>query len=494
MNRYRVIFIGIDGATPKLIEEFFKEKKLPNLLLFQKEGILGNLQSSIPPLSPVAWTSMFCGVNPGKHGIYGFVKIQPGTDQMKPVTAHDRKAKAIWEILSRRGYKTIVINVPITYPPDPINGIMISGLGTPSISSNFMFPPSIRSSFLKEHPNYKIDFNEELFRLDGDKNSLLKRINLAQKIRWQIVTDYLKTKEWDLFIVVFRFLDVVQHFFWNERDILLKFYQKIDQILGLIINYLTDNITLMIASDHGFEEVKWQFHLNNWLEQQNYLKYLSIRPMGKFVGRIGLKPENIQKIMLKLGLRGIVWRIKHSKYTSHVLSQISPQRSIFNIDWEKTRAFYVPGSNHMIDINPYYSWESSDEKEHFITELLEKLRKIKDSNLNYRLMQDVFRKNVVYSGKHVDTLPEFVLIPNKGFELFGEEHLRGLFRKPKQAAVNRPASHNMTGIFGVFGSSIKPKRLNANLLDIAPSILNLLNTPIPKYFDGKSFIPKITKQ
>ena len=131
-NVRKVICIGLDGATFDLIRPWLSKGKLPNIGRIIKDGVWGELESVIPPVSAPAWTSFMTGKNPGKHGIFGFKKEKQGTYEELFVNRKLIKSETLWKCLSDVGKKVIVINVPLTYPPEEINGYLMSGMDTPS--------------------------------------------------------------------------------------------------------------------------------------------------------------------------------------------------------------------------------------------------------------------------------------------------------------------------------------------------------------------------
>ena len=141
-RRGRVLVIGLDGATFDLIKPWAAAGHLPTLRRLLEEGAHGELQSTIPPMTGPAWTTFATGVNPGKHDLYDWIARTPGTYQFRPTTALDCKTPSIYELLSRVQRRVCVLNVPMTFPPQPVNGVMIGGLPAPSVDSGISYPPA----------------------------------------------------------------------------------------------------------------------------------------------------------------------------------------------------------------------------------------------------------------------------------------------------------------------------------------------------------------
>ena len=149
----RALVIGLDGATFDLIQPLIDAGKLPNLAAMAAEGTKSKLRSTMLPLSPPAWTSFLTGKNPGSHGVYDFARRVEGTYEFRPTSSLDRKHKTIWEVVGENGGSSIVVNVPLTYPPTPIRGAMITGFPTPTERGDYTYPADLLSRLRSEFGN-----------------------------------------------------------------------------------------------------------------------------------------------------------------------------------------------------------------------------------------------------------------------------------------------------------------------------------------------------
>src|ERR1051325_6756515 len=141
----RLLIVGLDSATWDLVEPWATAGKLPNLSKLTQAGVSGKLESVVPPITPPAWTTFSTGKNPGKHGIFFFLEPQSDSYTMRYANAGSRRATTLWRLLCDAGYSVGTLNIPFTYPPESLNGFQISGMDTPSASSAFVNPPSLRS-------------------------------------------------------------------------------------------------------------------------------------------------------------------------------------------------------------------------------------------------------------------------------------------------------------------------------------------------------------
>lgn len=127
----RALIVGLDGATFDVIQPLVEQGRLPNLARMMREGAWGPLRSTVPPISPTAWTTFATGVGPGVHGVYDFVRFRPGTTERVPVPAGKHGRATLWRLFSRADRRVVVLDVPFTHPPEPVDGVMITGYGTP---------------------------------------------------------------------------------------------------------------------------------------------------------------------------------------------------------------------------------------------------------------------------------------------------------------------------------------------------------------------------
>src|SRR5438309_1424267 len=129
----RLFILGLDGSPLPLLRRLMHAGDLPNLARVFEQGAAVEMNSSLPDVSAVAWTSINTGKNPAKHGIYGFVERKPGTSNIEVMTSTHVRAKTMWEMVSDAGRRAVAINVPLSYPPQRINGVVISDFLAPAL-------------------------------------------------------------------------------------------------------------------------------------------------------------------------------------------------------------------------------------------------------------------------------------------------------------------------------------------------------------------------
>jgi len=245
----KAFILGLDGGDWYFVNRGISKGVLPNFEKIIEEGTSGVLES-LPPLTAPAWSTISTGREIMNHGIAGFSWRDP-TYKVRMISAKDKKANDIWEYVD----KSIVINVPITYPVKEINGIIIGGMMSPTLNAKSIYPHHEISTL--ENLGYVIE-----------PEPIPKAIKESLDIRIETVKHYFK-RDWRLFFVVFREFDIMQHNFWDKS---FPLYKKIDSLIGWLLENMDNKTNLFIVSDHGFAKVDKVFIVENWLREYGYLK------------------------------------------------------------------------------------------------------------------------------------------------------------------------------------------------------------------------------
>ncbi len=457
----KVFVFGIDGAMPeKIFEEWLEE--LPNIKKLMKQGCYAKLNSTIPPLSVTAWTSMTTGKRPAEHGIFEYLYRDnnlPG--KMNLTSSFNVKEKRIWEILSEKNKKAITCFVPLTWPVKPFEGIIISGPPALVEKGKFAYPQEIENEVENiSDNNFQMDIR---FFRDLTKKDISENIKKVTKNHLEIMKYLIKNKDWDFFFGVITGSDRMNHSFWRYsdpehrkydpnsefKDTLKNFYKFLDKELGEIMNLLDEDTTIIVLSDHGFTRMHTRVNLSDWLIKEGYLV---------------LKQE-----------------IKISSPTKLEHDMI---------DWEKTKAFAIGAYDGQIYLNLKGRDASGvvEQKEYdkLINEIGEKIKKITGDD-GIVLDTKIFKKKDYFRGKCETTAPDIVIyFDNLHYgcnpSLIGNNTLWS----PSTAIGSDDATHAEQGIF-IINTPFKKKGYvgEIDILDVAPIILNLLNVNVPKDFEGK---------
>lgn len=484
----KVIVIGLDGATWNLIKPWTNEGKLPTFKMLMNEGAYTELYSTLPPLSPAAWTSIFTGLKPTKHSIWSFVKQRRGSYSIRPISSRDVMGKSLWNILSENGIRSIFINIPFFYPPSKFDGIITTGLGTPSRNSDFSYPLNIKEKIVCEFPNYNVDFNEDKILTTKDKSFVIDSVYETTEAHIDAFKHFysLEKDSAKVFSLVVRSLDVIQHYFWNNKEILFKFYKQADEFLNwCIINKEREDV-LLVCSDHGFRGIEKKIYINEILKKEGFLNDRCSEKSIK--EKIIPSLESIHLLLIRLGMRNSIWRIKNSKYLTF-LAKLFPSETFSyenRINWKETKAFFLPASGGVIQINvddresqgsvPRINYEKTREK------LIDTLIKFKDIQTGDNLFELVEKGENIYGD--LGKFPDIVLYPKNGYTVAGGFNKTG---KIIEKEGERNGDHSLKGIFMVHGEPISNCKISSkvNVWDIAAIVLNLMNIPTPINFDGR---------
>jgi predicted AlkP superfamily phosphohydrolase/phosphomutase len=505
-DKRRVVVIGVDGATLDIITPMLNKGLLPNFARLIESGSHGVLNSVVPDLSPAAWTSFMTGKHPGKHGVIDFFGQSPGSYHPVFFNAAYRKAKPIWSLLSDVGKKVCVVNVPLTYPPDKVNGIMVSGMDTPSIESDFVYPLSFREELDKCTGGYILEKAERNVgkNIENYMQSLL-RVN---NIRFQAAKHLISKDDWDFFMIVFESTDRVQHNFWKFMDsehpeynhevnqkygnLIYDTYCDIDTKLGELTAEFPDDTILIIMSDHGCGPLYKGVRLTQWLQAQNYLKMKesSLIEIYKI-----LVKEKIKSLIKGGPLRKLL------KFRTLKLPKGDASGILDHIQMGKTRIYPMGGySNLCINLKgrqPLGIVEPGSEYESLRDEIISKLKKLKDPSNGKPVISNIWKREEIYD-QFPENVPDILISWASGYSAVGEKELALLGIHPKKNTIftkhRWSGNHLPNGVLFLKGEPIKKNyRLNhADIVDITPTILALLSVSIPDDMDGKPLTEVLT--
>ena len=277
----KVFVLSLAGVSRAFLRRHGEDGLLPSLAQLLTEGDMKDLRTVSPPVSLVAWSSYMTGVNPGRHGVYGFVDRRPGTYELFVPNSSNIAAPTLWEVLSRAGRRVLVVNVPASYPPRPVNGILVSGLLSPSLETA-TYPAAVSRLLLGM--NYRIDVDAKLGK--SDRDLFLADLDLAVRKRFEASTVLMKKAGWDFFHLHVMETDRINHLLWKDyersgspyREAFLSFYRTLDDLIGELITRLPPDCDVVMLSDHGFCLLKKEVYLNRFLEERSWLEFEHRKP------------------------------------------------------------------------------------------------------------------------------------------------------------------------------------------------------------------------
>jgi predicted AlkP superfamily phosphohydrolase/phosphomutase len=280
----KVVLIGLDCAEPSLVFERFADR-LPNLSRLRSRGFWGKLRSCDPPITVPAWMSMMSSKDPGTLGYYGFRnRADHSYEKMITATALAVREPLLWDYLGAAGRQVILIGVPQTYPPRPVNGLLVTDFLTPSIASNYTYPTALKDEIagLPEVHPYEFDVSD--FRTP-DKGKIRDALTRMTDKRFALARHLLATRPWDFFMMVEMGTDRVHHAFWQYMDpkhhryepgntyesVIAEYYEHVDRRLGELLQVAPKGATVIVVSDHGAQCMEGGIAINEWLIQKRYL-------------------------------------------------------------------------------------------------------------------------------------------------------------------------------------------------------------------------------
>jgi predicted AlkP superfamily phosphohydrolase/phosphomutase len=431
----RVVLIGLDGTPCTLVERFIKDGTMPNMAKLREAGSLLQMDTSIPDISSVAWTSFMTGANPGRHGIYGFLDVQPNSYKIYFPSSRHIKSETLWAIANRAGKRAIVINVPSTYPAQPLNGILVAGFVAVDINKA-TFPASLVPRL--QAMDYRIDVDAR--KVQQSHDALMDDVLVTLDRRIKLLLELYDKEPWELFIGVVTETDRLQHFFMDAAEdaghkyhsAFRDFYKRIDAFIGQIAGRLKDE-TMLIMSDHGFTPIKQQVYLNRWLVDNGYLK------------------------------------LKDSA------------RSIEDLA-DGSRAFAIDPGRIYVNVKGKYpnGTVASNDAALVVAEIKQGLSEISDNGAP--VVKRVYERDELFSGPVVNLAPDLCAQSHYGYDLKGAVNKTQLM--DREVFTGMHTQDDSTLFINSPASALRSNK--PHITDVAPTLLDALGLGVPETMDGRS--------
>lgn len=456
-----VLIIGIDGGSWNLLRPWINDGELPTLKRLLEGGTVANLRTTVPPLSCSAWTSFFTGKNPGKHGIYEYL-----TESGKLVSSKLVKCRKIWQVLSSYNKRCCVVNVPMTYPVDKINGYMVGGFLTPPDEKVYSYPKELMSLLKKNDYKVLYTFLPDQKNVSEKKYKVLAELHDMLEKRYITLKQFMNEK-WDFFMVVFEETGTLQYLFWDEKKIMLEFFKKLDFYISDLINIYSannHNTHIFIVSDHGYNAApKRCFNIRAWMKNKGILKD---------------KRSLVQKVIPKVYRK--IYRVPLIKQIFN-FSETKEIREAFNREIAKSSQIYYSYPGIYINRRDINGKEYEELRSNIIT----KLRSTKDPITQEIVFQIVEKREAVYHGDSIEFAPDIIAVPKHNYAVVFSFESNNSFENMN---LYHPGRHfsDMHGLFFAYGDDIQKSSIKeVSILDIYPTVLHILGVPITKDVDGK---------
>lgn len=505
-SRNRTLVIGLDGATWALLDQWAAAGHLPTLQALRGRGAWGHLRTTMPPITPSAWNSLYTGANPGKHGIFGFNERRPDGYRLTPVHSTARKAKTMFRILSDAGLKLGVLNTPATYPPEPVNGIFVPGIPVPADAPDYTYPPEFARE-LEQLTGNKHKY--EPGGAEGHEDEFIQECDeyaAAVTAAAQLMMDRLG--DWDFFMVHFQETDSIQHNFWHcldpdhpkydpdtperIRNAILDHYRLVDQHLGRLLARAGDQTNVFVVSDHGAGPFHAQIHLNVWLWQNGWLKFKRnpVTAFRRLLYSLGVTPEFMRRQVLRRAPGAVRKSVLDRRYSVLALADHF-FISLDDVDWSRTRAYSHGGTMGSVYVNlkgrEPQGCVSEDDYAPLLDRLERDLRRMRHPVTGEPIVEDVLRSSAIYQGPYARHGPDLQLLTHGS-----RYYSAGFLQFVSNRWIGPPwthwsGHHSLDGLLLSSGPDVRPadRIEGAQIVDVAPTVLALMRQPIPDWMDGR---------
>ena len=493
----RTLLVGFDGATLALCRRWIDEGRMPALAGLMQDGTYAEMRSTYPYNSAVAWTSLSTGASAGRHGIFDFVLPRRHEYGYRVATREDRRVPALWNHAGEAGASVAVVNIPMTFPAEAVNGVMVSGMDAPRLEERAVYPRGHLEDLRRLSSGYRIISNAHLPASQGDFDTAERELLDALTARGRYVSELGKRREHDLFMINLEATDGSHHFFWQHFDpshprhdpsdarrwggTIGRVYEATDRELARLIDaYAPD--TVLVVSDHGGgPSSDWVLFMNEWLAAEGFLALRSGR-----IASLGQHLYGAAKERLSVPVRR-----KLRPLFGKVLERAKGAALYGDVDWSRSRAYahMQPAIRLNLSGREPEGWVAPGDVETILDSVAARA-------LDLRLPDGepafaaVYRASEIYTGDAPDG-PDLVMEPTAGLHI----HSRNTTRRPgfighlPDLGMYLPSGvHVLRGMVVAAGTGIEKRGLvaEADIHGVAPSVLAVMGVPAPE-MDGQAF-------
>jgi predicted AlkP superfamily phosphohydrolase/phosphomutase len=483
----KVLVIGLDGATLDLIEPWAAAGQLPVFAELMRTGVHSRLRSVPNTDTAPAWATFATGLNPANHGLFNELGWSADRRTLVPVRGADRRGTSLWQRASDAGRRVVVINVPFSYPAEPVHGLMLAGVDAPGTDApGFAQPPEFRATLRQAGIAYRIDAEVHIAMKEGRPVDALADAYAVAEAHTAALRLALADAPWDLAVVVYSLPDEMQHYFWRamttagspQQDAILEAHRFIERQITTLRADAGDDTAVVIFSDHGFGPLCATTELlTEWLTAQGFLRPcqpsrqpLATRLTGTAYGAVRRHLGEGQKAALRRALPRLRERVESDV-------------RLGGIDWAGTTA-YAGTSPWDIWINsrgrePHGIVAAGAEYEAVCAALIAALETWRDPLTGRKKIAALHRRESVYHGDLLHLAPD-ITITYDASAAPPPESLPGNLS-------GFDADHLPEGVFFAAGPGIAAGRslAGASLEDVAPTVLRLLGLPDAGGMDGR---------
>jgi len=483
MAKPEVLIVGIDGATFELIDPWIKQGYLANIGGLMQQGVRANLASTLTPNTCPAWKSFSTGRNPGRLGVFNWRNKVYESYDVRLAEPGLIPGRDLWDIIGSSGRKVAVVGVPMTYPPQPVNGVLLSGMLTPP-NAVFAWPPELVREIEDEFGEYRLD---PAVVSEVSEDELFEDQNAVTINRFQVLRHVLQRDVYDFVMVVFTAADRLQHLYWPPPGTLdhavLKTYLQIDTYIGQLRGFIDEDTTVLLMSDHGFTKLDRFMHVNQVLSDMGLLKVAN--QGGNLLQRVGVTRQSLGRLARRVGLNDL-----RASMPEAAKRAVPPGR--FGLDMDHTQAFGWSSGEIFINLRgrePQGIVNQGLDYSSLRDRIIERFENLTDNGRRVRMR--VYKREEIYSGDYLLEAPDLVIdMKEPGYGMNGSvegsdirEILPGTVFSDNRGMGGR---HDTTGILVAGGPEIRRGEEidNARIIDIAPTVLHAMGLPVPDDIDG----------
>lgn len=518
----RVLVVALDGADFRLLRPWMDAGRLPDLAALARNGTHGPLRSVVPPLTPPAWVSFATGKHPGRHGVFGFTDRGPAAargdknEDLRPVNAGTVRGATLWDYLREFRVPSAVVGVPMTYPPTPLEGALISGFMTPAGRRDFTHPRELLDQIEARFGPYPLYLDVPVFCVNSSAAAVERFLRvLRHEADYKFRAAGWLAERLDARLVMLHIwgTDRLQHELWNlldeshpqhnarlaarVRGPIMAYLRGVDERIGALRRALGADTTTLIISDHGFGPVYHVIDLNWWLAREGFIRFRR-RPLTwlrLLAWRLGFTASALTILRARLETVIPLGGNAVSPLDRLHKAQRRSRRGVLSfrdIDWRRTTAFSPPGlsiGSLLVNVRgrePAGSVEPGADYRAVRARLVERLGALARSLDGARAGEHIYTSEELYGPDSSGAAPDVMFLPlEQGYlptNLFDF-----LCNRPVMKSRVWPGNHRMDGIFIAHGPHVPRGRAlqSAGIVDVAPTILHLLGCPVPADMDGR---------
>ncbi|WP_247009112.1 alkaline phosphatase family protein [Halorientalis litorea] len=467
-----VVILGLDGAAIDVIDGWVDDGELPNLRRVREEGVYEPMHACLPPVTSPNWKCYATGRNPGEFGIFWWQNVDFEGERIH--YPNDRKfiTPEIWDYLNENDQSAGVVNLPIQYPPREVDEFMIAG-GPDAENEGYTNPATLEDRLESEY-DWKVRADTSINEQGMDAvDEIIDLIGL----RFSVAADLFEERDLDFLHVTTFHINQLQHFL-GDHEKTLEGWKRIDDALG---RFLEQDVNVLLMSDHGSAPIEKIFHVNTWLERNGFLELDMNEAVTGFFERVGLTRTRVRAVVNTLGIADALKRVTPDSMVNSLPEETGAINQAYAtdlIDWDASVA--VASGQGPIYLNPQLS---DSGRERAITEITEGLESLTLPGSDAPTVREVRRGDEVYSGRFAAEAPDLVLDQGPGVHVDGDFGGEDLYRDLGEWSMLNARD----GIFMGHGPDVQSASLDdhAEILDLAPTILHLLDCPVPETLEGR---------